>query len=114
MKTLSILAAAFGITIASLPAQAAAPAAVFDVRTAEALFDRQDFEVIRVQEGRTGLDAPISRSERRRIERERNRGFQSDRGFRSNRDFRTQQRFSRPSRVNKFKKGLLLKKALKF
>ena len=114
MKALSIFAAAFGVTFASLPAQAAVTAPL-GVRTAEALFEVKDFEVIRVQEGRTGLDAPLSRSERRRIARERlnDRRFRTHRGVRSH-DLRSRQGFSRPARINRFKKAVILKKALNF
>ena len=114
MKTLSVLAAAFGVTIASLPGQAA-PTAPLGVRTAEALFDVKDFKVIRVQERRTGLDAPLPRSERRRLEQDRltDRRFRSQRGVRPH-GFRSRHGVSRPVRINRFKKAVILKKALKF
>ena len=70
MTTFSMIAAAFGFTLVTLPAAAASPApAHFGIRTADAFFEAQDFEVIRVQESRTGDDAPATSFQRSRPDR---------------------------------------------
>ena len=113
MNTTSMIAAVFGITLVSMPAQAAAPApAQFGVRTAEALFEKQDFEVIRVQESRTGDDAPATSFQRSRPDRYDR--FGNKRPLKDRRADRFKERRSLfgGKKIKRFNRAVILKQSL--